>query len=435
MSNTSMSQKRLSSFSHLYEKIACLFSQLDDPRAANSRYPLSDILKSAYAMFSLKYPSLLAFEKRSKAEGSNLEAIYEIEAICSDSQMRETLDRIDPKPLDKGFGIFYAQLAKLKVVKAYQYWKDYVIVSIDGVEHFHSQQVCCQRCLKKELSNGEVHYSHSMLAAVMVHPEKQEVFPLGIEPILQQDGQEKGDCERNAAKRLITALNQRFPALKKLVVEDALYANGPHIRQILSHGMSFIIGVKPKGSKALFTQFEGRRERNQTKQWTYTDDKGMTHHFEWANNLPLNGTASDLRVNMLQYAQTSPKGKTTRFAWVSDIKLTRTNVKKIMRAGRARWKIENETFNTLKNQGYHFEHNYGHGKEYLATILAVIMFLAFTLDQIQQHCSSLFKSVWRGLGTKVKLWEAMRAVFMMKACFSMENLFQVIAQNYEIQLE
>ena len=54
-----------------------------------------------------------------------------------------------------------------------------------------------------------------------------------------------------------------------------------------------------------------------------------------------------------------------------------------MRAGRARWKVENETFNTLKNQGYHFEHNYGHGQQHLSVVLAMLMMLAFLLDQVQ----------------------------------------------------
>ena len=56
------------------------------------------------------------------------------------------------------------------------------------------------------------------------------------------------------------------------------------------------------------------------------------------------------------------------------------NVAAIMRAGRASWKVENETFNTLKNQGYHFEHNFGHGEKHLATVFANLMMLAFLID-------------------------------------------------------
>ena len=95
-----------------------------------------------------------------------------------------------------------------------------------------------------------------------------------------------------------------------------------------------------------------------------------------------------------------------------------------MRGGRARWKIENETFNTLKNQGYHFEHNYGHGEQHLAVVFAMLMMLAFLVDQTQQLCCALFQAVWAKLGSKRRLWERMRALFYDYALESMCQLFE-----------
>lgn len=106
-----------------------------------------------------------------------------------------------------------------------------------------------------------------------------------------------------------------------------------------------------------------------------------------------------------------------------------------MRAGLSRWKIENETFNTLKNQGYHFEHNYGHGTQHLATVLALLMFLAFTADQIQQRCCRFFRQLWKGLGTKAKLWAAVRNLFNVLVFKSMEALYRRLATNYRLQIE
>ena len=65
----------------------------------------------------------------------------------------------------------------------------------------------------------------------------------------------------------------------------------------------------------------------------------------------------------------------------------------MVRGGRARWKIENETFNTLKNQGYQFGHNFGHGKQNLSTIFVMLMMLAFLVDQTQELCCPLFQAV------------------------------------------
>ena len=94
-----------------------------------------------------------------------------------------------------------------------------------------------------------------------------------------------------------------------------------------------------------------------------------------------------------------------------------------MRAGRARWKIENETFNTLKNQGYHFEHNYGLGQKYLSMVFVKVMMLAFLVDQTQQLCCSLFQSVLKKLGSKRALWEDMRSLFRWFILESMEMLY------------
>ncbi len=83
-----------------------------------------------------------------------------------------------------------------------------------------------------------------------------------------------------------------------------------------------------------------------------------------------------------------------------------------MRAGRARWKIENETFNTLKNQGYHFEHNFGHGKQYLCSTLAGLMLLAFLIDQVQEHACRLFQLARARWHSRRELWERFRALFL-----------------------
>jgi len=145
-------------------------------------------------------------------------------------------------------------------------------------------------------------------------------------------------------------------------------------------------------------------------------------------------SAIDVSVNYLLYEQTDKQGKVTRWTWITNILLNARSVEPVMRAGRARWKIENETFNTLKNQGYNFEHNYGHGKQNLATILALLMFLAFTVDQMIQRCWRLFRQVRGGLRTKAKLWESVRSLFKVQFFSTMDALYRQIAELYDIQL-
>lgn len=141
-----------------------------------------------------------------------------------------------------------------------------------------------------------------------------------------------------------------------------------------------------------------------------------------------------MRLNDLLYEQTDAKGMVTRWTWITNLPLRARTVPKVMRAGRSRWQLENETFNTLKNQGYHFEHNYGHGTQNLATVLAVLMFLAFTVDQIQQRCWALCGQVRAGLRTKAKLWERLRSLFKVLLFRTMEALYGQMASLYDIQL-
>ena len=99
----------------------------------------------------------------------------------------------------------------------------------------------------------------------------------------------------------------------------------------------------------------------------------------------------EVRVNFLEYWEINNKtGEKKYFSYVTDFKIDRKNTYDIMRGGRARWKIENETFNTLKNQDYHFEHNYGHGKKNLSVNFGLLMMLAFLVDQTLEISCELF---------------------------------------------
>jgi hypothetical protein len=98
--------------------------------------------------------------------------------------------------------------------------------------------------------------------------------------------------------------------------------------------------------------------------------------------------------------------------------------------GRARWKVENETFNTLKNQGYPFEHNYGHGQRNLSVVLAGLMMLAFLVDQLQQLGDALFQAVFAKKKRLIRLWEQLRALFQTLEFNSMQELFHAILYGY-----
>ncbi len=395
--------------------------------------PLADHLMSGLALFGLKYPSLLQFDEECREETTraNLHALYGIERAPSDTGFRERLDEVDPRQLRPLYKGLLRALQRGKGLESHTYLDGYYLLSLDGTGYFSSRKVHCEQCGEKHHRNGTITYYHQMLGAVLVHPDRKEVFPLAPEPILKQDGAKKNDCERNAARRLLVDLRREHPHLKLIVIEDGLASNAPHIRQLQALDLRFILGAKQNDHKFLFEWVE---QTSTTAEYEVTDEEGIHHRFRYLNGAPLNDASFDLEVNFLEYWETRPNGKVTHFSWVTDIPIHEENLIKLMRGARARWKIENETFNTLKNQGYHFEHNFGHGNKNLSTVLMHLMMLAFLIDQIQQHSCRLFQAALKVTQTKSRFWRKLRSRFDLCLIPGWEVLYRSIIQPDAIEL-
>ena len=213
----------------------------------NTEYTWEDCVMSGLAVFGFKMPSLLQFEKDKVAEPlirRNLRTLYGVEKAPSDTCMRERLDVITPQQLRRPFKQIFSYLQRGKALEKYRYLDGHYIISIDGTGQYSSDKVFCECCCEKHHRNGHVEYYHQMLGAVLVHPEHREVIPLAPEPIVKGDGATKNDCERNAAKRVLSDLRREHPHLKVLVVEDGLASNFPHLSMLDSLNMNYVIGVK-----------------------------------------------------------------------------------------------------------------------------------------------------------------------------------------------
>lgn len=405
--------------------------RIPDHRDPDASISLSDALMSGLALFALKDPSLLAFDARRNDQ--NMKALFGITQVPSDTRLREILDGVDPDSLRPLFRDVFRQVQRGKVLEHYVFHENSYLLALDGTEYFFSPTIHCSACLeKKDKKTGEVTYSHQMLGAVLVHPDHREVFPLCPEPIVKQDGTTKNDCERNAAQRLLEHVRREHPHLELIVIEDGLASNGPHIDTLKRLNMHFILGVKPGDHKFLFDYVEGAFERNEVTVFSWQDPKepGVTCEIAFVHDVPLSDSRQDLRLNFLQYAEYGADGHRRKFfTWVTDLAITRQNARHLVRGGRCRWKVENETFNTLKNQGYQFEHNFGHGKQNLSVVMALLMMLAFLIDQVQQHCCPLFRATWEKAGSKRALWEKIRAHFSILMFTSWRHLFEVILHD------
>ena len=387
----------------------CARDIVDETTKGQSKISLHDCVMSAIAIFKLKYPSLLQFEhdRQDLAHEHNLRTLFKINRAPCDTYLRERLDQLDPKCLRKMFKKIFAVAQRHKVLEPYQFLDGAYLCSIDGTGYFSSNKIHCKSCCVKEHRNGNKSYYHQMLCCSIVHPDKQNVVPLCPEPIQKTDGSKKNDCERNAGKRLLSDLKREHPHLKLIIVEDSLSSNAPHIKHIESLGYKYIIGAKPTDHKWLFEWVAASEKQS----FQCTDKNEKHHRIEFINNVPLNESNEDVRVNFLEHWETDKKGKVIHHTWVTNIHLTEDNIMEVMRGGRARWKIENETINTLKTQEYQFEHNFGHGEKHLSNVFALLMMLAFLIDELGFIACHLMTQAKTALKGKKRMWRKIRSAF------------------------
>lgn len=384
---------------------------LDQRRETSVTYSIADTLAGAFAMFSLKEPSLLAFQNQKDQPA--IKKLYQLGKVPSDSQMRGILDGIEIDQLNHAFADVFYELQRGGVLKQFVFDDGYYLIAVDGTEYFSSDTIHCSQCMQRKVGADKTQYYHQAVVATLVHPDLSTVITLAVEPIVKQDGETKNDCERNANRRLLARFRQLHPQLKVIVVEDGLSSNAPHIADLQQLNMRFLLMAKPGDHRYLFNEVikssdEGRDEVLAIRD--AIDPQLLLSETQYVENVSLNASNKDVRVNFLQrFEYDHQTGETSkRFSWVTDINLERRQFINYTRAGRSRWRIENETFNTLKNQGYHYEHNYGHGDKNLTTVLMLLMFLAFLVDQVQQTCCPLFGAVLEMLKSRRQLWEDLR---------------------------
>jgi hypothetical protein len=414
----------------LFRILRSEFKEVPDCRV-QPEISLADSLMSGLALFALKAPSLLAFEEQRRDNEFNLKAIFGIKQIPCDTQLRAINDEVDPQQLRSAFTGVFRQLQRGKALEPFVFFQGNYLMALDGTSYFSSEKIHCSSCLEKKSRNGKIAYSHQMLAAALVHPDLREVIPLCPEPIIKQDGDTKNDCERNASRRFLKHFRREHPHLSAIVVEDALSANAPHLEDLRAADLRFIIGVKPGSHAFLFGQMQTAFDAGQACLLTLQDADGVLHHYRWLEKASLNESNADVLVTMIDYWEIHPNRTIRQFSWVTDLPVDQDTVPTIGRGGRARWHIENETFNTLKNQGYHFDHNFGHGYKNLSVVFAFLMMLAFLVDQTQQLCCPLFQAAWEKLKTKRQLWEVIRHLFHSFLFNSLRELLEAVVRGFK----
>jgi hypothetical protein len=413
----------------------CLERFPDKRQGLNVTYPMADIGMAAFSVFFMQSPSFLSHQRRFETGHgrSNCESLFGLSKIPSDNHIRDMLDAATPDLLHPMFAETVGVLHRSEGgLDDFRRLGGRLLIALDGTEYHCSKSIHCRHCSHR-LRGGsknkpaETEYFHTMLAATMVAPGHDKVIPLEPEFIVPQDGSDKQDCENAAAKRWLAAHGSRYAAMGAVFLGDDLFSRQPLCEAVRDLGGSVIFVCKPS-SHALIQEYVTGVELPTRDVSVKRGKQRYTHRHRWLADVPLRDGKDALLVNWFEIEIIDARGKVTyRNSFITDLPVTRDTVVELAAAGRARWKIENETFNVLKNNGYNLEHSFGHGKQHLASVLASLNLLAFAMHTVCDIADRLWRQARQKLGPRYNFFNMLSSATSLLIFPSWEDLLLTIA--------
>jgi len=417
-----------------------VFATFPDNRKGEVTYGMADVGMAGFSAFFMQSPSFLAHQRllQEEIDASNCDTLFGMDKIPTNARIRQILDEVEPWHLRPCFDQMLAALRSRGGLSAFLRLGGRSCIALDGSEYFCSQKICCANCLTRERSNEKkgkrskkkkaskrsknkkktttttteqtttTEFYHAMVVATIVAPGHNKAFPLYPEYIVTQDGAEKQDCERNGAKRWLANNCLLLQDLRPIFLGDDLYACQSICETVLQNGADFLFTAKPESHKTLYEFVEGA-ECEELSEPRNVPGKKRIHHYRWLRGVPIRDGEDAIEVTWIGLIITDAEGETTYTnQFVTSLDVTAENVGEIADCARARWKIENESFNVLKNCGYHLEHNFGHGKKNLSMLLAGMNLLAFAMHTVCDCVEPLWQEARKAKGARKRFFEHIR---------------------------
>ncbi len=410
---------------------------IDLRKGKNTSYTMVDAALSAFSVFFTQSPSFLEYQRSlEQSQGNhNARTLFGVHEIPSDNHIRTLLDATPPETLKPAYTFLFNALEQAGVVDAHRSVDGTLLLALDGTEHFSSPAIHCERCSTRRHANGQVTYFHSALTPVLVKPGGDKVIALAPEFVTPQDGAAKQDCEINAAKRWLAAHGAEFARLKTTVLGDDLYCHEPFGRELLAQGLDFILVCKPSSHATVYEWLEHLARNGAVHTVTrtrWTGRRRETDTYRYAHAIPLRDADDALAVNWCELVTTNDSGKLLyRNAFATSLALDDGNVTEVVAAGRSRWKIENENNNTLKTQGYHFAHNFGHGRQHLSSLLASLIILAFLTHTVLEWMDDKYRLLRQKLSSRRRLFNDIRTLTSYLCFETWEALMDFMLASFE----
>lgn len=441
-------KKKLTQYS-LFQSLENVIPSIPDNRRADHIiHSIRDATFVVFSSFFLQSRSLkghINFLNSPKGK-KNRRTLFNIQTVPTDTHVRNLLDCIPTSYFEDAQDdiIFKMQrsnvLSEFKAsikVRGIQVQIGHLI-GIDGFEYFRSESVCCSHCCQAHHQNGTIDYFHRVLLSGFIHPSKNLFLPLTQEFIVKQDGNNKEDCERAAAKRWLRKFRIKHPHLPSTILGDDAFCTQPNICNLRDNRLGFILSCQPGSHKTLYDWIDGLRKVGDLSKVERKFRDGKNWYiaiYEYANQVPLRDTEDSIYVNFVTvtvYEKISTEIVAVH-SYVTDFELEKDNCVEIASFGRRRWKSENEGNNELTNNGYHLKHNFGHREQNLSHNFVVLNLLAFMIHAIMRYVNQEGYGALRNItDTLYECFERIRGIFSLIACQSWQQFYQVAMEGFDL---
>jgi hypothetical protein len=388
------------------------------------KYKLNDALKSTLSVFFFQHPSMLDFQNKMKQKWkrSNLETVMRVKEIPSNVQITTLLDGISPDAVSGVFNKNLQEVDRWGGLKDFRCLDGGVLLALDGVWYFSSEQIHCEHCLHKT-KDGVTTYYHSARAGAIVKPGNTAVLPVAPEMITNKDGKKKQDCERNAAKRWLSKHAAEYAHLSPTLLGDDLYSNYPFCKEVLEKGYSFIFTCK-EDSHPWVTETVKNSYLEETSMREWNGRHHLIYTYKWLNGVEIRDNKETLLVNYLSLSIWNEKKNKETYcnSWITNKTITCDNAAHLAACGRARWKIENEHNNVLKNHGYNLKHNFGHGKKHASEMYCLLNLLAFQMHSLLDVNDEDYQKARACAGRRSEFFNELRVLMRRKLFESWQEL-------------
>ena len=402
----------------------------DARRGSNCRYSMADAACSALSPFFMQDPSFLAFQRRMQdAEArSNCQFLFGIERIPSDNCIRSLLDGCPTDAFDALFPACLETLADNGALAPFLRLDNRLLIALDGIEFSKSYKIHCKHCSTRHVGKAKTpQYFHSMVCPRRRrrrprsrHPPHARFHPASARPRRPQHRADRPAPETGLRAQRRQALDPQAPQGLSPPTGRSCSATTsttatPSASSSSTHGGDFLFVCKPDSHKclydflhpALYHSTGWLRVRNARQHIEF-------HRYRWQTGVPVRDGADAVTGTWIEFTirrkTSGGKGlKQTYYnTFFTSLEVTDDNVAAIARAGRSRWKIENENFNCLSRHGYNLKHNFGHGSDGLANLLAVINLLAFAFHSVLDCLQGLWRQLRELLVTRRDFFENLR---------------------------